>query len=123
MAITRVYWPNLWRIAGGSQIVYSVFLIAGSIAAVSGNFTVGAMLATVLATGAVSGAVRTRAIQQIAPEWKRRLSGFKIAYVLLVPLVGFLTAYGFIRSLLSRRIRWRGKTYEMKSRNETLILD
>jgi cellulose synthase/poly-beta-1,6-N-acetylglucosamine synthase-like glycosyltransferase len=123
MAITRVYWPNLWRIAGGSQVAYCAFLIAGSMMAVSGSFTVGAMLATVLAAGVVSGALRIHAIQQIAPEWKKRLSGFKTTYVLLAPLVGFLSAYGFFRSLLSRRIRWRGKNYEMKSSTQTLILE
>ena len=49
MAITRVYWPNLWRIAGGSQILYSIFLGAGFLAAASGNFIIGAMLAAMLA--------------------------------------------------------------------------
>jgi len=123
MAITRVYWPNLWRIAGGSQILYSLFLVVGSLAVASGDTIVGGMLAAVLAAGALTGALRARAIQQIGPEWKRCLSGFTLAYALCVPLVGLLTAYGFIRSLLSRRIQWRGKTYEMKSRTETLIIE
>lgn len=122
MAITRVYWPNLWRIAGGSQVAYCTFLGAAAVATLNGNLAAAILLTSVLLLGVASGQVRARAIQSLGQVWKERLHRYTSAYVLLVPAVGLLTAYGFIRSALSRRIEWRGKIYEMRSPSETILL-
>ena len=122
MAITRVYWPNLWRIGGGSQVVFVAFLIGGSMAAASGNVAVSILLGAVLLLSWVSGGIRARAVQLFLPDWSRELRRYDWAYVLLAPVASFLTVYGFLRSALSRRIEWRGKFYEMRSPSETLLL-
>jgi hypothetical protein len=69
-----------------------------------------------------SGGVRAGAIADLAPRWRASISRHLWAYALLVPLAGFVTMQGVVRALLSRRIAWRGKIYEMRSPSETVIL-
>ena len=122
MAITKVYWRNLWRIGGGSQILYVTFLVTGGVAAATGDKTALFLLSSVLVLSVLSGTIRARAIQGLAPKWERLLRGTTLFYALLVPLASFLTAYGFIRSILSQRIEWRGRIYEMHSPNDTVLI-
>ncbi len=122
MAITRVYWPNLWRIGGGSQVAFVAFLITGSMAASSGHVEVAVLLSVVLLLSWLSGGIRARAVRLLLPEWSPELRRYDWAYVLLAPAASFITVYGFLSSALSRRIEWRGKTYEMLSPSDTLLL-
>ena len=122
MAITRVYWPNLWRIGGGSQVAFVLFLIAGSMGAASGNVGVAVLLGVVLLLSWLSGGIRARAVRLFLPEWSAELRRYDWAYVLLAPVASFITVYGFVSSALSRRIEWRGKVYEMRSPSDTLLL-
>ncbi len=122
ISITRVYWRNLWRIGGGTQILHCVFLLAGAAATLAGDVTAAVLLGAVLLAGCTSGGVRARAIFLLGRPWRERLQGHRWVYVWMTPLVGFVTAYGFIRSAFSSRIHWRGKTYEMRSPTETIIV-
>jgi cellulose synthase/poly-beta-1,6-N-acetylglucosamine synthase-like glycosyltransferase len=122
MAITRVYWPNLWRIGGGSQVAFVVFLVGGSMAAASGNVGVTVLLSVVLLLSWLSGGIRARAVRFLLPRWSPQLRRYEWAYVLLAPVASFITVYAFLRSALSRRIEWRGKVYEMLSPSDTLLL-
>jgi len=122
MAITRVYWPNLWRVGGGSQVACVIFLIAGSMAAAFGNVGAAVLLGVVLLLSWLSGGIRARAVRLLLPEWSAELRRYDWAYVLLAPLASFITVYGFVSSALSRRIEWRGKVYEMQSPSDTLLL-
>ncbi len=122
ISITHVYRRNLWRIGGGTQILYSVFLLAGAAATLAGDVAAAVLLGAVLLVGATSGGVRARAIFLLGRPWRERLQGHGWAYVLMAPFTGFVTAYGFLRSAFSRRIHWRGKTYEMRSPTETIIV-
>ncbi|MFQ5790292.1 MAG: glycosyltransferase [Acidobacteriota bacterium] len=122
MAVTRIYWPNLWRIAGGSQVLFVAFMTAGTAAAIQGDTTTAVLLGAVLALGGVSGRLRARAVRLLVPRWEAPLGRYTWAYVLWLPLAGLLTFYAFCRSAVSRRIEWRGKTYEMRSPTETIIL-
>ena len=121
MAITRVYWPNLWRIAGASQVAFVAFLLVALVMALRGHVPAAVLLAVVLSLGAVTSDIRRRAIEQLAPRFEARLRSYRRLYPLLVPLAGLLTVYGFARSALSRRIVWRGKAYHMISPNETVL--
>jgi hypothetical protein len=122
MVITKVYWRNLWRIGGGSQIVYVAFLLAGTFAAATGNRIALFLVSCVVGLSITSGYIRTKAIQSLGEEWKRHLHRLTWSYALLVPLASILTAYGFVRSLLSRRIEWRGRIYEMRSPQDTILV-
>jgi len=122
MAITRVYWPNLWRLGGGSQVVFVLFLLAGGKAAASGDVGVASVLSVVLLLSWASGAIRTQAVRLLLPRWNEHLRRYHWSYVLLAPMTSFLTVYAFFTSLLSRRIYWRGRVYEMRSPTETVII-
>jgi cellulose synthase/poly-beta-1,6-N-acetylglucosamine synthase-like glycosyltransferase len=122
MAITKVYWRNLWRVGGGSQIVYIAFLLAGTFAAATGNRVALVLVSCVVGLSIMSGYIRTKAIQSLGGEWKRHLHRLTWSYALLVPLASILTAYGFVHSLLSQRIEWRGRIYEMRSPQDTILV-
>ena len=122
MAITRVYWPNLWRLGGGNQVIFVLFLLAGGEAAVSGDIGIAAVLTVVLLLSWVSGAIRARAVRLLLPRWNDRLRRYHWSYVLLAPVTSLLTVYAFLTSALSRRIHWRGRVYEMRSPTETVII-
>ena len=108
--ITRVYWPALFRVAAVNHIFYTTFLVLGPWA--GGNLA-RLLWVLVLLTGAVSGARRARRL-----PWARK---HVWAFATLFPLASFLTVQGVLRALVSRRIEWRGRVYEMRSPTETII--
>jgi cellulose synthase/poly-beta-1,6-N-acetylglucosamine synthase-like glycosyltransferase len=116
IVITRVYWPALFRVAAGTHILYGAFL---GMALAQGRF---ALVALVLLPGILGGGLRANAIAELAPQWRGTISRHLWAYALLVPAAGLLTLFGVARALVSRRIEWRGKLYEMRSPTETTIL-
>jgi cellulose synthase/poly-beta-1,6-N-acetylglucosamine synthase-like glycosyltransferase len=122
MAITRVYWPNLWRIGGVSQLAFVVFLMLAAPTAVT-EPGIALLVAVVLILSWVGGGIKAWAVRLLLPKWGTELRRYDGAYVLLAPVTSFITVYGFLRSAFSRRIEWRGKVYEMRSPTETVILD
>jgi cellulose synthase/poly-beta-1,6-N-acetylglucosamine synthase-like glycosyltransferase len=120
ISITRVYWPALFRLAAFSSLCSTAFLV---LAVVVGGTLPLALLLGVLALGAVSGALRAVALGRLAPRWQPEVRRLLWAYALLSPLVGLVTTYGVLRALASRRIEWRGRSYLMRSPNETLVLE
>ena len=120
IGITRVYWPALFRLAALANLPSAAFLVLAP--AVGGALPM-TLLLLVLCLGAASGGLRAMALGHHAPQWKPDLRRFAWAYVLMAPLCGLVTASGVLRSLMSRRIEWRGKVYEMRSPRETVILE
>jgi ceramide glucosyltransferase len=119
IAITRVYWPTLFRLAVVSSVSSTAFLILAPLA--GGAVPLG-LLAAVLVLGCTSGGLRAMALAHLAPRWRADVRRFFWAYVLMAPLAGLVTFYGVVRALASRRVEWRGTLYEMRSPNETVVL-
>ncbi len=119
IAITRVYWPALFRVAAVTQVLYGAFLLS---APLTGSSRILWLFGIVLVLGFWSGGIRARAIAALAPRWRGSISRYYWAYVLLVPLASFLTLAGVVRAIWTRRIAWRGKVYEMVSPTETRIV-
>jgi hypothetical protein len=46
----------------------------------------------------------------------------RLAHLFLWPLASVIYLYNALSALLSRRINWRGITYELKSPKETVII-
>jgi hypothetical protein len=80
------------------------------------------LTALVLLPGVIGGSLRAKAIAELAPQWREAISRHLWAYALLVPVSGMLTLLGVLRAMVSRRIEWRGKVYEMRSPTETRIV-
>ncbi|MGH9337195.1 MAG: glycosyltransferase, partial [Vicinamibacteria bacterium] len=116
IAITRVYWPALFRVAAVTHLLFTTFLV---LAPLAGFFR---LWTAILVLAFWSGVVRAGAIADLAPQWRRGIQRHFWAYSLMVPLAAFLTMQGVLRALSSRRVEWRGKIYEMRSASETVIL-
>ena len=117
ITITRVYWPALFAVAAATHIIYGAFL---ALALSEGAFV---LTGIVLLPGLIGGGLRAMAIAELAPQWRETISRHLWAYSLLVPFAGVVTLLGVLRALWSRRIEWRGKSYEMRSPTETRVLD
>ncbi|HKN62193.1 MAG TPA: glycosyltransferase [Candidatus Acidoferrales bacterium] len=128
VVITRVYSPRMWALGMVSHLAYSLTLIYAFIVILTamigsdpwGQLALMALVAPLLA--AMKGAMRTIAVSEVLPEWKKKLQEWGWAWMALAPVVPFLFSWNFIQSLLTKKIRWRGIRYELVSVNETRIL-
>jgi cellulose synthase/poly-beta-1,6-N-acetylglucosamine synthase-like glycosyltransferase len=120
ISITRVYWPALFRLAAASSLCSATFL---ALAPVVGGALPLSLLSASLGLGMASGGLRAVAVCRLAPHWCPEVRRLLWAYVLMAPLAGLVTAFGVARALASRRIEWRGRSYYMRSPNETLVLE
>lgn len=128
--ITRVYAPRLWLIALiGNLLLVSVFF--GGIALIMARIIAGqsyaiplAILIIIFALGASKAFLRLRAVSVSLIEHRRELwSAPSIAaHLLLWPVTSVIYLYNAIAAFLSRRIRWRGIEYRLKSATETAII-
>jgi cellulose synthase/poly-beta-1,6-N-acetylglucosamine synthase-like glycosyltransferase len=130
LKITRVYAPHLWRIVLVSNFLF-VAVFYGGLALTLLRFRRGtpyalplALVVCIFALGSAKALLRLRAVAlALAPEEKIWRAQTLAAHVLLWPLVSALFLYNALAAALSRRIRWRGITYELKSPSETVIID
>ena len=109
--ITRVYWPAWFWAAAAHHGLYTAFLVLGPWAGGRAGFV---LWVAVLFMGAWTGAARARRF-----PWVRQ---YAWAYATMFPLASFLTVQAVLRALVSRRIEWRGRVYEMRSPTETVIV-
>jgi len=130
LKITRVYAPRLWRIVLVSNFLF-VAVFYGGLALALLRYERGlpyalplALVACIFALGSAKAVVRLRAVAlAFAPEQKIWRAATLAAHVLLWPLSSALFLYNSAAAALSRRIRWRGITYELKSPSETVIIN
>ncbi|HEX8127902.1 MAG TPA: glycosyltransferase [Pyrinomonadaceae bacterium] len=130
LRITRVYAPRLWRIVLVSNFLF-VAVFYGGLALTLMRFRRGlpyalplALVACIFALGSTKALLRLRAVAlALAPGQKIWRAPTLAAHVLLWPLASALFLYNAIAAALSRRIRWRGITYELKSPSETVIIN
>jgi cellulose synthase/poly-beta-1,6-N-acetylglucosamine synthase-like glycosyltransferase len=121
--ITRVYASHLWLpLMLGSGLFTVVFFGGIVLALVSGSLAVLAILAVLLLLGSAKGFIRWRAISVPLAEHRAKLNRDLWAHVALWPLASLLYFYNTIVAAFSRRIRWRGITYELKSPQEAVII-
>ena len=126
--ITRVYAPQLWLpLLLGSSLFTIVFfggivlLIARMIAGLPLVFLL-AVLCLLFTLGAVKGLIRWRVINIPLANYRRELRRDLLAHIFLWPFASLLYLYNAISAGFSRRINWRGITYELKSPNEAVII-
>jgi ceramide glucosyltransferase len=113
--ITRVYASHLWLpLMLGSGLFCTVFF--GGIVLLIIDRRVAIVLAVLFLLGAAKSFIRWRAIN--GPRLNRDLW----AHVFLWPFASLLYFYNTIVAGFSRRIKWRGITYELKSPTEAVII-
>ncbi|MDT7543496.1 MAG: hypothetical protein QOE33_3400 [Acidobacteriota bacterium] len=129
MKITRVHAPHLWRIVLASNLIFCAVFYGGIILAASlalrGESFIGplAFIFIIFALGACKSGLRLAAVKLVlAREGLRITIAARLAHLSLWTLTAALYLYNALAALFSRRITWRGITYEMKSPTETIIL-
>jgi cellulose synthase/poly-beta-1,6-N-acetylglucosamine synthase-like glycosyltransferase len=129
LQITRVYAPHLWRIVLISNLLFVAFFFGGLaltalLAAEGLPFAWPlALVSVVFLLGVWKAFFRLRAVALALEDHHARIRAGLWAHLLLWPLTAVLFLYNALAALFSRRIVWRGITYELKSPTETEIIE
>jgi ceramide glucosyltransferase len=128
LKITRVYAPHLWKpVLIGSLLFCAVFFggLALLIVRVISGLAYVVPLVIVLfiyALGAAKAYIRLRAVALALRNYQKELSRSWLAHFLLWPFASALFLCNAVAAAFSRRIEWRGITYELRSQTEVSIL-
>jgi ceramide glucosyltransferase len=126
--ITRIYAKDTWTMGGATHLLYCLTLTLGVI------LTMGDVLATVpafhLATltflpvllGVMRSSLRLLGVTEVLPAARSQIMGQAWIYLVLTAVIPFLYVVNFVTSLVTRKVRWRGVTYELISPEQTHIL-
>ncbi|HKY42925.1 MAG TPA: glycosyltransferase [Pyrinomonadaceae bacterium] len=114
--ITRVYASHLWLpLLLGSSLFTIVFFGGFILLILSKSILLPIVLAVIFALGATKSIIRWRAL---STPLRRDLA----AHIFLWPFASLLYLYNAIVAGFSRRIRWRGITYNLQSPTEAVII-
>ena len=128
MKITRVYAPHLWKAALMGSLLFTL-VFYGGLALVITRAVLGlpfiiplALLLLIYLLGTWKACLRLRAVSLPLEPHLAGLRRDAPAQLLLWPLASTLFLYNALSAAFSRRIRWRGIVYELKSPTETVII-
>jgi cellulose synthase/poly-beta-1,6-N-acetylglucosamine synthase-like glycosyltransferase len=118
--ITRVYAPHLWLPLLLGSTIFTIAFFGGLILiCIYPRSSVAYILTLIIFTlGAAKSLIRFRAVSGLLQTSLRDLP----AHIFLWPFASLLYLYNTIVAAFSRRIKWRGITYELKSPNEAVII-
>ena len=123
--ITRVYASHLWLplLLGSSLFAIAFFgglilLILQIFEILSPTIVLPLVLLLIFTLGAAKSYLRFRAVSLVVKTSRRDL----LAHVILWPFASLLYLYNAVVAGFSRRIKWRGITYELKSPREAVII-
>ena len=118
--ITRVYASHLWLplLLGSALFVLAFFGGLMLIGVYPRSPAAYIFTLIIFALGAAKSFIRFRAVSSVLRTSRRDL----IAHILLWPFASLLYLYNAIVAGFSRRIEWRGITYELKSPTEAVII-
>ena len=126
--ITRVYAPHLWLPLLLGSTIFTLAFFGGIVLLIVRVLTgqsvvlLLALLALMFALGAAKGFIRWRAVSIPLENYSAALRRDLAAHVFLWPFASLVYLYNAIVAAFSRRITWRGITYELKSRSEAVII-
>jgi hypothetical protein len=81
-----------------------------------------AFILAIYLLGTMKAHLRLRAVSLPLAEYRQELRRDMLSHLAFWPLASALYLYNALCALLSRRIKWRGITYELKSPRETVIM-
>ena len=118
--ITRVYASHLWLPLLLGSALFTIAFFGGLILiGVYPRSSAAYILPLIIFTlGAAKSFIRFRAVSGVLRTSRRDL----MAHIFLWPVASVLYLYNAIVAGFSRRITWRGITYELKSPRETVII-
>jgi cellulose synthase/poly-beta-1,6-N-acetylglucosamine synthase-like glycosyltransferase len=125
--ITRVYANKVWAAAAATHFLYCLTLVSGSFLALGDllaqrpAFHLVTLTFLPLLLSAIRGSIRLIGVTEALPAARSQIAGQGWIYVLLTVFIPFLYLVNFVNSLVTRRIRWRGVSYELISPGQTRI--
>jgi cellulose synthase/poly-beta-1,6-N-acetylglucosamine synthase-like glycosyltransferase len=125
--ITRVYAEKVWAPAAATHFLYCLtlvlgtLLILGDLLAQRPAFHLVTLTFLPLLLSAIRGSVRLIGVTEAIPAARSPIGSQAWIYVLLTVFIPFLYVVNFANSLFTRKIRWRGVTYELISAEQTRI--
>ena len=128
LKITRAYAAHLWKAVLFGSAIFVVTFFGGLLlvlarATTSRSFATPLFLLLIMFTmGAMKSHLRLRAVASVIQDARISTFNSTLAHVTLWPLASALYFYNALAAAISRRITWRGITYELKSPNETVIM-
>ena len=126
--ITRVYAPHLWKPVLLGGFLFGITFFGGIVLllwrVVSGRsfMILLAVLLVIFLLGAAKAFIRWQVIRIPLSNYRPLLNRDLIAHIVLWPFASLLYLYNAIIAGFSRRIEWRGITYELKSPSEAVII-
>ena len=128
LKITRAYAAHLWKAVLFGSLFFAIVFFGG-IALVVTRASLGLSFATPLGfllvifmLGAIKSYLRLRAVRLVILDRRLRPLGTTLAHLTIWPLASLLYLCNALAAAFSRRIKWRGITYELKSPTETVII-
>jgi len=128
LKITRVYAPHLWKpVLIGSLLFCAVFfggvvlIITHGILGLSYSLPL-ILLLIIYLLGAAKAYIRINAVAIPLANYQKHLSRSLPWHLLLWPFASALYLCNALAAWFSRRIKWRGITYELKSATEAVII-
>src|SRR5258708_35275848 len=118
----------MWPSAGATHILYwDTLLLGGYVTHQNWTATLPALHLALLTfvpmlLAAIRGALRGAAATEVLPAERSAIISQAWMYILLGIFVPYLFLLNFAVSLFTRKIRWRGVTYELISPHQTRIL-
>jgi ceramide glucosyltransferase len=128
LKITRTYAAHLWKAVLTGSLLFSLVFFGGMVFIVvrlaSGlSIVVPTILLLIICIlGTAKSHVRMRAVQMPLASYRQELRRTWPAHLLLWPVTSVLYLYNALAAAFSRRIEWRGITYELKSPTEAVII-
>jgi ceramide glucosyltransferase len=126
--ITRVYAQNTWTMGFVTHALYCLtlllgtFLTVGDLVATVPSFHVATLTFLPILLAIMRSALRLAGVNEVLPAVRSQIMGQAWIYLVLTALVPFLYLVNFSTSLATRKIHWRGITYELISPQQTRIL-
>src|SRR5262249_21369737 len=114
--ITRVYASHLWLPLLLGSALFSIVFFGGFVLLIMSNaFLVPVVLSVLFALGAAKSIIRWHAVSIPLAEYRPAMRRDLAAHIFLWPFASLLYFYNAVVAGLSRRIKWRGITYKLKS--------
>jgi cellulose synthase/poly-beta-1,6-N-acetylglucosamine synthase-like glycosyltransferase len=128
LKITRVYAPHLWKpVLIGSLLFCGIFFTGIALVVINALqgqvlWLAAALLAAIFILGVAKAYVRWRAVSRVLATYRREMMMSLLPHLLIWPFASLLYLVNAVIAAFSRRIEWRGITYELKSPSEAVII-
>jgi ceramide glucosyltransferase len=126
--ITKVYSKKNWASGAAMHLLYCGTLLLGlevtlsNLLAMLPAFHLAMLTFLPMLLAAIRGALRVSVATEVLQPLRAQIVGQAWMYIVLGAFIPYLFLLNFAMSLFTRKIRWRGVTYELISPQQTRIL-